>query len=147
MVKQVDICYSFFSFSSYCSIDGKRLYTKLRYSDLLGRMYNIRISTMVADRVRRLTADARWPNSAEKEKWPEKNKKKIKKYMKRYSHCLFDPLHLNINMYILHILFPIHYLRYRQWELSNNQELCQLMKLLVISVIQVTFMFDLGVIF
>ena len=27
---------------------------------------------------------------------------KIKKDMKRYSHCLFDPLHLNINMYILH---------------------------------------------
>ena len=134
MVKQVDICYSFFS-----------LYTKLRYSNLLGRMYNIRISTMVADRVRRLTADARWPTSAEKEKWPEKNKKKIKKYMKRYSHCLFDPLHLNINMHILHTVS--HILRYRQWELSNNQELCQLMKLLVISVIQVTFMFDSGVIF
>ena len=76
MVKKVDICYSFFFFSSYCSVDGKRLYTKPRYFDLLGRMYNIRISTMVADRVRRLTADARWPNSAEKEKWPEKNKKK-----------------------------------------------------------------------
>ena len=146
MVKQVDICYSFFSFSSYCSIDGKRLYTKLRYSDLLGRMYNIRISTMVAVRVRRLTADARWPNSAEKEKWPEKNKKKKKNTWKD-TVTVYLTLYISTSICIFSILFPIHYLRYRKWELSNNQELCQLMKLLVISVIQVTFMFDLGVIF
>lgn len=54
---------------------GDSSYTNLRYLSLSGRIYNARMSTIVAVSVKRPNPDTRCSNNAGNEKWPEKQNK------------------------------------------------------------------------
>ena len=59
---------------------GDSSYTNLRYLNLSGRIYKVRMSTIVAVSVKRPTPETRWSNNAGNEKWPETQNKLIGKY-------------------------------------------------------------------